>query len=92
MARFLEKFKPKSIGDLESDLAKLNVEFNVGQFDTLMGDVYDKLNKAIEHAELKAQYGKVKKLKDTEEIYVKRLDFLRALKTLKPQWKAAKEK
>jgi hypothetical protein len=91
MAKFLERLKPKTVEELDADLSRLQSEFQVGRFDTLMGEVYDNLNKAIEHAELSAKYGKVKKQKDTEELHTKRLEFLRALKAIRPHWKAAKE-
>ena len=91
MTKFLDRLKPKSIEELESDLTKINAEFTPGRFDTLMGEAYDLLDKAIEHADVNLQYGKVKKKKDVEDVYNRRLGFLRALKTLKPHWKATKE-
>ena len=89
MTRFLDKFARKSAEELEHDLARVAGEFNVKQFDSLMGEVYAGLNKAIEQADINHELEKTKKL-STVERAKQRLEFLKALKTLKPQWKGSK--
>ena len=90
MPRFLDKFAPKSAEELENLLAKIKGEFTVERFDSLMGEVYGSLSKAIEQADVSHELAKIKKLSSVEKSK-QRLEFLKALKTLKPHWKGSKE-
>jgi hypothetical protein len=90
MPRFLDKFAPKSAEELESLLSRLKGEFSVERFDSLVGEVYGSLSKAIEQADVSHDLAKVKKLSTVEKAK-QRLEFLKALKTLKPHWKGSKE-